>query len=116
MTGQDNLLPQDMESSIRADFHVFRDFIVKNFGEAYLSSIVRHGKAEFAKIGVLGWAPTDANIVIDVCPMPHPWVGEWGYRIRFAAILGDGSAHINQFYIPQSIIPAFRKGDLSAIS
>lgn len=109
-------LPENLQNSERAGFDIIRKFLLDNFGESYITRCVLTCRCEFTKIGVLAWQPTDANTVIDVSPMPPPWAGQWGYRIRFCALLPDGSAHVNQFYVPQSTIPAFRKGDLSAIN
>ena len=115
MNGQEIKLPENLQSSEKAGFIVMKSFILDVFGDAYLDKVARKCREEFAKGGVLGWNPNDANTVVDVSPMPPPWVGQWGFRIRFAAIQSDGNALVNQFYVPQSTIPMFRKGDMSAI-
>ena len=109
-------LPYNLQISENAGFHVLRDFIIRSFSESYLDRMVSVCKREFAKIGVMNWTPSDANIVIDVVPMPSPWEGQWGYRIRCCAIMSNDEAHINQFYIPMSNIPAFQRGDMSHLN
>ena len=115
MTGAPIQLPENLQSSEKAGFEIMKSFILEMFGDAYLDKVVRKCREEFAKGGVIGWTPNDANTVVDVSPMPNPWVGQWGFRIRFAAIQGDGNALVNQFYVPQSTIPLFKKGQMSAM-
>ncbi len=108
-------LPENLQSSEKAGFEVMKAFMVDAFGSSYLDSVSRKCREEFAKGGVLGWKPNDGNTVIDVSPMPDPWRGQWGFRIRFAAIESDGNTLVNQFYVPQSTIPMFRNGQMSAM-
>jgi hypothetical protein len=51
----------------------------------------------FASKGVLGWRPDDATTLLDVCPLPEPYVGQWGYRLTFATQCGKEMLVIKQF-------------------
>ena len=109
--------PENLIDDEKAPFVVMRDFMKEMFGAEYIEKVVRKSREEFAKGGVLGWQPTDANTVIDVSPMPEPWKGQWGFRIRMCAAVGGRADDmlINQFYVPASTIPLFRKGIFTSL-
>lgn len=102
-------LPENLQQSEKAGFEVMKSFLIDNFGHKWLSEALQKCRTEFARVGVIGWQPNDANIVGDISPMPHPWGGQWGYRIRFCAVMADGQVHLCQFYVPQSTLPAFKR-------
>lgn len=108
--------PENLQSSEKAGFNVMRAFMLEMFGPAYTDKVLRMSRREFAKKGFLAWEPNDANIVADVSPMPEPWAGDWGYRLRFAAIEADGNVCVNQFYVPSKSVPAVRKGGFQELN
>jgi hypothetical protein len=108
-------LPENLQSSEIVGFNVLRKFMADMFGPEYIDKCVKVAKPEFAKCGVWAWEPTDANVVADVSPMPAPWLGQWGFRLRFCAILADGDIHVIQFYVPSSTIPKLKVGDFSGL-
>ena len=97
-------LPENLQATARAGFVIMRAFMIDRFGEDYVTKVINAAKGQFAKQSVFGWEPDDGNMVIDVSPMPEPWRGEWGYRLRFTAILGSNDVVINQFYVPSSAL------------
>ena len=109
-------LPENLQSSETAGFTIMRKFMAEMFGPEYIDKCMKVARPEFAKCGVFNWRPSDANIVADVSPMPQPWPGQWGFRLRFCAILPDGDAHVLQFYVPASTIPKLKAGDFSGLN
>lgn len=110
-------IPENLVNEQSAGFHIMRQFIIDVFGGSYLERLTQVAKAEFAKSAILNFTPSDANTVIDVSPMPDPWRGQWGYRIRFVSFYHVRDEPIVlQFYVPQSTIPAFKKGDFTSMS
>jgi hypothetical protein len=57
----------------------------------------------FASKGVIGWRPDDAATLMDVIPLPDPYVGQWGYRLQFAHQVGK-EMHVVKIIIPYSEI------------
>jgi hypothetical protein len=104
-------LPENLQSTAKAGFIVMRAFMVDRFGEAYVTKLIRAAKESFVKQAIFGWEPDDGNTVVDVSPMPDPWRGQWGYRIRFCAVRSDDDITISQFYVPSS---ALKKRDDAA--
>ena len=109
-------LPQNLQQTEKAGFTIMKKFMIDMFGESYVTRVLAHNMKQFATKGVFSWKPDDGNIVVDISPMPPPWEGDWGYRLRFCAILPGADVVVNQFYVPHSAIPAFRKGDYSALN
>lgn len=109
--------PEGAIDDEKAPFFVMREFMKTMFGAEYIEKLIRRCKEEFAKGGVMSWQPSDANTIVDVSPMPEPWVGQWGFRIRMVAKTGirETDILINQFYVPQSTIPMFKRGDYSSL-
>lgn len=109
-------LPENLQSAENAGFVVMKKFMSDMFGDQYIDKLIRVAKPEFARLAILSWSPNDANTIIDISPMPPPWQGDWGYRIRFCAILSDGNVHVMTFYVPASTVPAFKRGDYSSLN
>lgn len=74
-------------------------------GAYFLEGCEQRSKLEFAKKGLLGWELKDTNILLDIIPMPEPWIGQWGYRLKIAEVQLSGDVHVCEFYMPQSEIP-----------
>lgn len=77
-------------------------------GAAWLEGCETRTKAEFAKKGVFGWQLIDTNVILDVVPMPNPWVGQWGFRLKTANISPGGQVEVCEFYLPQSEIATMK--------
>lgn len=61
---------------------------VHHVGEGAWQSSLNKARTFFATKGVLGWFPDDGNILLDIVPCPAPHLGEWGYRLTFASVIG----------------------------
>ena len=77
-------------------------------GAAWLEGCEERARQEMAKRGVLGWQMLDTNVLLDVVPMPQPWVGQWGYRLKCAHIERGGDVHVAEFYLPQCELPSWK--------
>jgi hypothetical protein len=53
----------------------------------------------FASKGIIGWRPDDATTLMDVIPLPDPYVGQWGYRLQFAHMSGK-EVHVMKLLFP----------------
>lgn len=114
--GDEIIRPGEVRPNPRAPFLIMRDAMQTLFGESYLNKVLDVNLKAFASRGIFGWRPNDANIVMDVTPCPEPWVGDWGYRIRFCAWDAVGDIVINQFYVPSRQIPHLRSGNLGVLN
>lgn len=100
------IVPENLQGG--PGFIVMKDFMISMFGADYLSKVTKQAKKQMAVWGDIAWSPSDANMTIDVSPMPDPWKGQWGYRIRFCS-LRDGDVCVAQFYVPQCSLPKVTK-------
>lgn len=64
--------------------------------ERWIQAIAK-ARSYFASRGVIGWLPDDATTLLDVCPLPEPYTGRWGYRLTFACQKGQEVLVIKQF-------------------
>lgn len=106
----------ELKLDTNAPFKIMRDCILALFGESYLNRILDINRTAFASQGIFAWRPNDANIVMDVTPMPEPWVGQWGYRLRFCSYDSTGDICINQFFVPARNLPGLKAGSLDAMN
>jgi hypothetical protein len=70
--------------------------------ERWLQAINK-ARGYFASKGVIGWVPDDATTLLDVCPLPEPYTGQWGYRLSFACQKGKEVLVIKQFTPAQEL-------------